>query len=161
MVSRIGALALVFALVLAAPAAAQDRDEALAQVRSLTETIIVKIETGDASEREVWAAVQGLTEALKKFSLMETEARGEDKVAPPASAFLRPGEEEPTASTEPGAETPLSDVPLPWFTARLGDAKAAMETVRSGVEERVAPLELSTRLRTAYAALVAINRPPA
>lgn len=160
MITRIGAIFLALALFVAGPAAAQDRDRALESVRALTETLIIKVETGEASEKQVWAAVQGLTDAMRRFSLMETEVRADEKVAPPASAFLRPGEEAPVAASQPGEEAALSDVPLAWFTAQMTQANAALNTVRTGVEERVPPAEMATRLRAVHAALVAINHPP-
>lgn len=161
MVIRIGGMVLLLALFVVGPAVAEDRDRALASVRALTETLIIKVETGEATEKQVWAAVQGLTDALRRFALMETELRTDDKVAPPASAFLRPGQEAPVEASQPGEEAALSDVPLAWFTAQMTRAQSALETVRRGVEQRVPPIEMATRLRAVYAALAAINRPPA
>lgn len=165
--SRTGALTLT-ALVLMAlasftlsfSAAAQGRDRALESVRSLTTQLIERTE-GQASDDRVWAGVQALTDAMRRFVLSETEIRAQEKVGVPPIASLRPGQELTESSSTPGDQTELEEVPTSWFNAQATKAQEALEQVRSGVEDGVQRPELAARLRAVLSALNDVDRPPA
>ena len=140
---------------------ADDRDRALDSVKTLTVELIDHIQDGSASDKQIWAGVQGLTDVLRRFVLSETEIRAEDKVSPPIGAALRPGEVEVASSTQPGArEVPISSVSTEWFNAQATQSQAALETVRRGLEQNVANPEMVLRLQNVLQALNAMNRPP-
>ena len=140
---------------------ADDRDRALDSVKTLTVELIDHIQDGSASDKQIWAGVQGLTDVLRRFILSETEIRAEDKVSPPIGAALRPGEVEVASSTQPGArEVPISSVSTEWFNAQATQSQAALETVRRGLEQNVANPEMIQRLQNVLQALNAVNRPP-
>jgi hypothetical protein len=142
-------------------AQADSRDRALQSVKTLTQDLIGHIQDGSASDKQIWAGVQGLTDVLRRFILSETEIRAEDKVSPPIGAALRPGEIEVAVSTQPGAkEVPMSSVTTEWFNAQATKSQAALDTVRSGLEQNVANPEMVLRLQDVLKALDAVNRPP-
>ncbi|MDF1750285.1 MAG: hypothetical protein P1V34_15570 [Alphaproteobacteria bacterium] len=142
-------------------AEAQNRDRALESVRTLTQDLIGHIQDGSASDRQVWAGVQGLTDVLRRFILSETEIRAEDKVAPPIGAALRPGEAEITPSTQPGTdEVTLSQVSTEWFNAQATKTQEALELVRDGLEQNISNSDLILRLQGVLKALANVNRPP-
>ncbi len=151
---------LCFCLAMGGPAQAQSRDQALASVKVLTEQLIERTENGTASDDKVFAGVQALTDALRRFVLSETEIRAEAKVGPPADSALRPGQTEPVRSDTPGPEITLSDVPTPWFNQQASRSQEALNLVRDGVEQSVLRPELVARLQVVLDALKDINRPP-
>lgn len=145
----------------AAPASAQARDRALDAVRGVTEGLIIKIETGQATERQVWAGVQAVTDALRRFVLAETEIRADEKVAPPTVAGLRPGQAETAPTTEPGeTEVSVTQVSNEWFTAQARRAQSSLDGVRESVEQAAPPQRIADGLRGVLAALSDMRYPP-
>lgn len=94
---------------------------------------------------------------IKLFAISETEARSDDKVSPPPGLLTRAGVDEEGGST---AALPISEVPTPWFNARITEA-------RDGVRGLIARLdggqgdsaELSALANQTYTALHALSRP--
>ena len=155
------ALILMSSGLISQQAQADSRDRALQSVKTLTEDLIGHIQDGSASEKQIWAGVQVLTDVMRRFILSETEIRAEDKVSPPIGAALRPGEVEVAASTQPGAnEIPMSSVTTEWFNAQATQSQAALDTVRNGLEQNVTNPEMVLRLQDVLKALNAVNRPP-
>lgn len=142
-------------------AEAQSRDRALASVLTLTEQLIERTGNGTASDDKVFAGVQALTDAMRRFVLSETEIRSGAKVGPPADSSLRPGELEKVPSQQPGPEVSLSMVPTPWFNQQASRSQEALDLVRDGVEQAVPRPELVDRLQKVLDAVKDINRPPA
>lgn len=142
------------------PADAQGRDNALDSVRQLTTQLIERAE-GQAPDAKIWAGVQALTDAMRRFVLAETEIRAQEKVGLPPIASLRPGQDETATATEPGEDADLEDVPTAWFNAQATKAQDALSLVRDGVEEGVQRTELADRLRNVLSALKNVDRPPA
>lgn len=141
---------------------AQGRDRALESVRELAARLIGKTEDAATPESQIWAGVQALTDATRRFALAETETRADDKVASPPLASLRPGQaENVTRAGEPGAEVPLSDVPRDWFNARITDAQIALNGARTAIEQGATRERIVRHLRDYAAALAILDRPPA
>ena len=147
-------------MLLIGPAQADSRDDALTVVRALSEQITSRLANGQLSDGDLWAGVQGLSDAFNRFTLSETEYRSEEKVAPPLLSSLRPGEAEPIENTRPGARIALGEVPQPWFTKTVSDAQRALERVRGLLENEAPPAEMLTALSGFGASLDLIDRPP-
>lgn len=154
-------LAAALLTTLPVAAQAQGRDGALSAVQTLTGQLIERINNGTANDRDVWVGVQALTEALHRFVLAETEIRAGEKVAPPALSSLRPGQSEVPASTIPGPESSLANVPTPWFNLQATHARNSLDSVRAGVEQQIPLPQLVKRLQGVQSALSFVNRPPA
>lgn len=153
--------ALILVLV-AGTAQAQSRDQALDAVKGIAERLIIRVETGQASEKQIWAGVQAVTDALHRFVLAETEIRADDKVGPPEVAALRPGQSEAApADTAPGTEADMADVPTDWFNAQATRAQTALESVRGALEKAAPPAEITAGMRRVLRALGDMNRPSA
>lgn len=141
---------------------AQSRDRALESVRNLTVQLIEKTESAATPDSQIWAGVQALTDAMRRFALAETETRADEKVASPPAASLRPGQSEASERTgEPGPVQALSNVPRDWFNARITDAQIALEGTRSAVEKGVPRAEIAAHLHDVQSALSLVDRPPA
>lgn len=161
---RLGGLVLVvvlFAGTALAPAQAQQRDRALSEVIELNRQLVARTQSGAANGDAVWAGVQALTEALRRLILAETEARTDEKVAPPAITALRPGETLQAAAEDPGAEAvPLTAVPTRWFNLQARAAQDALDAVRGAVEAGADRETLVLRLTAVLNALERMRHPP-
>lgn len=142
-------------------AEAQQRDRALSQVIDLNQQLIARVQTGNADGDAIWAGVQALTEAMRRFILAETEARADDKVAPPAITALRPGETLKETTDDPGTVSrSLETVPTAWFNRQARSAQDALDTVRRAVEEEAPRETLVLRLTGVLNALERMRHPP-
>jgi hypothetical protein len=144
----------------AAPAHAQQRDQALSEVIELNRQLIARTQSGAASGRDIWVGTQALTEALRRLILAETEARADEKVAPPAITALRPGETLAQANGTPGEEAPLSAVPTPWFNLQAQSAQESLDALRQAVEGEAPRETLILRLSSVLNALERMRHPP-
>ena len=150
-----------FGISLAAGAAhADSRDDALDTVRALSRQISTRLANGQLSDGQLWAGVQGLSDAYHRFTLNETEVRSEEKIGAPLFASLRPGQAEPIENTRPGQKATLSAVPRAWFTKTVADSQRALDRVRSLLESDAPPADMLTALQGFDASLNLIDRPP-
>lgn len=157
------ALLFVAAMTAAAPdIRAQGRDKALESVKALTAQLIDRTRAADTPDSQIWAGVQALTDALRRFALAETETRADEKVESPPLASLRPGQAEATdLAAEPGPEVAVAEVPREWFNSKITEAQAGVNAARSAVERDASRSEIAQALETVRAALSVVNRPPA
>lgn len=142
------------------PVQAQQRDRALSEVIELNRQLIARTQSGAADGRDIWVGTQALTEALRRLILAETEARADEKVAPPAITALRPGETLAEAETAPGGEAPLSAVPTPWFNLQAQSAQDSLDALRQAVEAEAPRETLILRLSSVLNALERMRHPP-
>ncbi|NMM43973.1 hypothetical protein HH303_05765 [Rhodospirillaceae bacterium KN72] len=153
-------VALAVLLLNLAQAFADDRDRGLESVRTLTQELLIRTRDGSATDRQIWAGVQGVTDALNRFRLAETEIRAGEKVAPPAITSLRPGEAAPPENMTPGDRKPLDDVPTPWFNRQITLAQEAVGQLRTALEQDKPRPELANAMRAVLDHLAAVDRPP-
>lgn len=153
-------VALAVLLLNLAQAFADERDRGLESVRTLTQELMVRTRDGSATDRQVWAGVQGVTDALNRFRLAETEVRAEEKVAPPAITSLRPGQVETPENMVPGDRKPLDDVPTPWFNRQITLAEDAVDALRTALEQDKPRPELAAAMQAVLDRLAVVDRPP-
>lgn len=141
-------------------AAADSRDDALEIVQTLTVEISERLADGTLSDEDLWAGVQGLTDAFNRFALSETEVRSDEKVEPPLLSSLRPGEQAQEERTRPGSVVSLGAVPRYWFTKAIADSRRSLDRVRELLESNAPHQQMLVALDGLRSTLALINRPP-
>lgn len=130
---RLAALMILALNVASTPAAGQARTNAPeANYAALLDgaQALTAIEPTTPERRDLMRATAvTLAERLKHFTLVETEERADEKVAPPPAASLRPGEEAPNISLEPGAPEAIETVPDSWFARHVTDSRSKLKTL--------------------------------
>ncbi|MCR9220714.1 MAG: hypothetical protein NXI21_10845 [Alphaproteobacteria bacterium] len=156
------ALAAALALASVHPAAAQTARDGAYEALLRQASALAAVEPTDQERRQLMRAMAvTLADGLKRFTIAETEARADDKVAAPPAAGLRPGEGAEPGAKPPGAREPVPEVPNPWFARYATDARAELDRLIAALDAGdEAAADLMLKADTVNLLLRDLVRPP-